>query len=306
MSPRIGLSTPWDLWDLDPEAQRQRLAEIVDAGVDHVFTADHVSFHGGNGTDGIVDMAAVGGMEPRLGVYIGVYLLALRHPLVAARKISSLAKSAPGRVTVGVGVGGEDRHEFEVCEVDPSTRGLRTNAALDIVRRLLAGETVDGDGRFYHFSQGLIRPTPKPSVPLVVGGRSKAALHRTAALGDGWLGAWCTAERFADSVQAIAEDEAALERGTVDWQHGMQVWVGIGDNEADGAEHLAKRMEAFYRVPFKAFAPYSPCGTPTEVGHRLQAYVDAGASVLNITPVGPSRTAELEAIGVIRQMLTSP
>jgi alkanesulfonate monooxygenase SsuD/methylene tetrahydromethanopterin reductase-like flavin-dependent oxidoreductase (luciferase family) len=93
-----------------------------------------------------------------------VYLLALRHPMIAARQIASLAETAPGRLTVGVGVGGEDRHEFEVCEVDPTSRGRRTDVALALVRSLLDGDTVDGDGAFFDFTGGVIRPTPQNSV----------------------------------------------------------------------------------------------------------------------------------------------
>ncbi|MEC8068727.1 MAG: LLM class flavin-dependent oxidoreductase, partial [Actinomycetota bacterium] len=165
---QIGLSAPDDLGRFDPDAQRAALAAIADAGIDHVFTADHVSFIDGSGIDGPVRLAALGALEPRLGLHLGVMLLALRHPLVAARQIATLAEYAPGRVSIGVGVGGEDRHEFEVCEVDPATRGRRTDVELDIVRRLLDGETVDGDGEFFSFEQAQIRPIPRERIPFVV------------------------------------------------------------------------------------------------------------------------------------------
>ena len=103
---QIGLSAPDDLGRFDPDAQRAALAAIADAGIDHVFTADHVSFIDGSGIDGPVRLAALGALEPRLGLHLGVMLLALRHPLVAARQIATLAEYAPGRVSSGVGVGG--------------------------------------------------------------------------------------------------------------------------------------------------------------------------------------------------------
>lgn len=184
---KVGITTPWDLASLSPDEQRSRLDSIADAGIDHVFTADHVSFHDDSGIDGPVRLAALGGMESRLDLYLGVYLLALRHPLVAARQIATLAELAPGRLTVGIGVGGEDRHEIEVCGVDPKTRGRRTDAALAALRRLLDGETVDGDGEFFDFKDGRILPTPTPRVPLIVGGRSNAALERAGRFGDDYL-----------------------------------------------------------------------------------------------------------------------
>ncbi|MCY3650091.1 MAG: LLM class flavin-dependent oxidoreductase, partial [Acidimicrobiaceae bacterium] len=102
----VGVSVPWGLWNLPPDEQRRLLGRIADAGIDHVFTADHVSFRDGSGMDGLVTLAAVGGLEPRLDLLVGVYLLALRHPMVAARQIATLAEAAPGRLTIGVGVGG--------------------------------------------------------------------------------------------------------------------------------------------------------------------------------------------------------
>ena len=301
--PRVGLSTPWDFWDLSAADRGERLASAAEGGLDHVFCADHVSFHGGHGSDGIVQMATIAAIEPRLEVYVGVLLLALRHPVVAARQIVTLAQAAPGRVTIGVGVGGEDRHEFEVCGVDPATRGKRTDVALDIVRRLLDGETVDGDGRFFDFARAEIRPSPSPRVPFVVGGRSDAAVVRAGLLADGWLGTWCSPRRFAEAVGLAESAAAEAGRTGIDWRHGLQVWIGVGETEDDGRTHVAKAMERFYRIPFEPFSRYTPCGTPARIAESLHPYVEAGATTLNLTPVGPDREAELQAAIEIKQLL---
>lgn len=302
MALRVGVSTPWDLWDLSPADQRRRLGDAADAGIDHVFTADHVSFIDGSGIDAMVHLAALAGLEPRLGLHAGVYLLALRHPMVAARQIASLAEVAPGRLMVGVGVGGEDRHEFEVCGVDPATRGRRTDAALAIVRRLLEGEEVDGDGEHFTFEGGRIKPTPRHRVPFVVGGRSDHALRRAAVLGDGWLGAWCSPTRFATGISMI--DELAGDR-EVRWHHGMQLWVGVGADAADGRAHVAEAMERFYRLSFSMFERYTPVGSPDQIAERLAPYVAAGAKVLNLTPCAESPEAGVEAIAEVKRLLTA-
>ncbi len=303
MSLQLGVTTPWDLPELSPDERRERMIEIADAGIDFVFTADHVSFHGGTGIDGLMRMAAVSGMEPRLGLYVGVYLLALRHPMVAARQIAELASFAGDRLTVGVGVGGEDRHEFEVCEVDPATRGRRTDAALVLLRRLLAGETVDGDGEFFHFEAGRIKPVPPHPVPLVVGGRSNAALRRAANLGDGWLAAWCSARRFADGINMIESQDD--DRDTP-WRHGIQLWVGVGEGanpQVDARTHVAERMSRFYKLDFELFAKYTPLGTAEQIAEFLHPYVEAGASTLNLAPCGANRQLELETMAAVKKLL---
>ncbi len=302
MSAAVGLSVPWDLWDLDAAARRDRLGSIADSGIDHLFSADHVSFHDGSGMDAPVLLAALSGIEPRLDLHAGVLLLALRHPMVAARQIATLAQTAPGRVSIGVGVGGEDRHEFEVCGIDPATRGRRTDAALSIVRSLLAGEIVDGDGEFYDFTGGVIRPTPHPQVPFLVGGRSDAALERAGRFGDGWLAAWCSSTRFRQAVDLV-EDRARTPQGG--WRHALQLWVGVGADRAEGRSHVAAGMERFYKIPFERFEKYTPTGNAEQIAEFLRPYVDAGATTLNLTPCGADREAEFETIAEVRSLLSS-
>ena len=296
----VGVSLPWGLWGLPPGEQRWLLGRIADAGIDHVFTADHVSFRDGSGMDGLVTLAALSGLEPGLGLHLGVYLLALRHPMVAARQIATLAEAAPGRLTVGVGVGGDDRHEVEVCDVNPATRGRRTDAALEIVRALLEGRTVDGDGEFFEFRAGKIRPVPEPAVPFLVGGRSDAALQRAGRLGEGWLAAWCSPRRFAVGVAGV--EEAGAERG-VAWQHGLQLWLGAAASRAEGRRHVAAAMERSYRMSFEPFERYTPCGTADDIAEFLQPYVDAGAATLNLTPCGIDRTTEIDTVAEVKQLL---
>ena len=152
-SVRVGVTPGIDIWSR-PWDERRKVVELVaDAGIDHVFFADHVSFRVGHGHDGMVVAAGVANLHPTLGIYIGVYLLPLRHPIPVARQLANLAEMAPGRISFGVGVGGDDRHEVEICGVDPRTRGRRTDESLDILQRLLAGQTVDHSGEFFSFEQ---------------------------------------------------------------------------------------------------------------------------------------------------------
>ena len=151
-------------------------------------------------------------------------------------------------------------------------------------RALLDGRTVDGDGEFFRFRDGKIRPVPDPPVPLVVGGRSNAALERAGRLGDGWLAAWCLPRRFAEGVARV--EEVGAGRG-VDWQHGLQLWLGVGESPAEGRSYVAETMERFYRMSFEPFERYTPCGTAADVAGFLQPYVDAGGGDAEPHPLRP-------------------
>ena len=296
---RVGLSTPANFWSRTLDEKQSAMSAIFDQGIDHLFMADHVSFRDGSGTDGFVEVAALSQLHPLLGVMISIYLLPLRHPLPVARQLATMNKVAQGRMLFGVGIGGEDRHEIEVCGVDPATRGRRTNESLGILRTLMRGEPVTIRGEFFQLEEALIKPAIAPEIPIIVGGRSNAALKRVGRYGDGWMGAWCSVKRFQSALGLI--DEAAKQSGRdfVTWQHGYQPWVGVGDSVAQAKRLVSAAMESFYKVPFEQFEKYTPCGTPDDIANALAPYVEAGASILNLKVVAGSDHDSIAAAGAI-------
>jgi alkanesulfonate monooxygenase SsuD/methylene tetrahydromethanopterin reductase-like flavin-dependent oxidoreductase (luciferase family) len=286
------------------ERRRALLGRARKVGLDHVFVADHISFYNGFGLDGMIQAATIAALEPDLDVHIGVYLLALRHPLPIARQIASLCESAPGRLVLGVGVGGEDRHEIEICGVDPRTRGRRTNETLIALHGLLSGRPTSHHCEFFDFDDALILPAPDPPIRIVIGGRADAAIERAAKLGDGWLGVWCSPRRFAEVVRQI---ESAGRSRTIprprEWDHGLQVWVGLGDDRDRARKRLAKAMEGMYQIPFERFERYSPYGSAAEIASELMPYVEAGCRHLNVMPIADSTEAAIEGVAEIRERL---
>ena len=278
------------------EVAKPLLERAAAGGLDHVFVADHLSFRVGLGMDGLVQAALVAGLEPRLEVMVGVYLLALRHPVAVARQIATLSQAAPGRLRFGVGVGGEDRHEIEVCGVDPTTRGARTDASLEALCALLGGKPVSRNNEFFAFEEAWIDPAPDPPVPILVGGRSGAALRRAARYAQGWLAAFVSPRRFEEACGEVAEHAQALGRRDAPTQHGLQVWVGIDDEPARARERLAHAMHGFYRIPFEPFERYSPFGSIDTVADRLADYARAGCRGFNVMPVASSREREIDAV----------
>jgi alkanesulfonate monooxygenase SsuD/methylene tetrahydromethanopterin reductase-like flavin-dependent oxidoreductase (luciferase family) len=287
-----------------PHAERRaRLEHVAGVGLDYVFVADHISFHTGFGMDGLIQAATAAALEPTLGIHIGVYLLALRHPVPVARQIASLCESAPGRLVLGIGVGGEDRHEIKICGVDPATRGRRTNECLKVLRGLLSGKSTDFSGEFFQLENGLIRPAPDPAVPILIGGRSDAAIRRAARLGDGWLGVWCSPRRYAEVLSQIEERASEAGRKPMPQQHGLQIWVGAGKTRDAARARLAARMESMYRIPFERFEKYSPYGEPSEIAEFLSHYVEAGAGHFNIMAVAENSQEAVDACAEIKSQL---
>ncbi|MEE3173713.1 MAG: LLM class flavin-dependent oxidoreductase [Pseudomonadota bacterium] len=283
MTLKFGLATPSNLWSLDWSQRQQTLSGIVASGFDHIFMADHVSFRDGSGTDGFVEVASLSQLNPDIGVMISIYLLPLRHPLPVARQLASMARIAPGRMIFGVGIGGEDRHELEVCGVDPKRRGVRANESLEIIKGLLSGDSVTFSGLEFAVADAVIKPKPRIPIPVLVGGRSDAALTRAAKFSEGWIGVWCSAKRFADAVDIVRDEAQAVGRSQVDWCHGYQPWVGVDLKSSKKAFDAVKQgMERFYHIPFEKFERYTPSGTPAEVAEQLAPYVKAGCRLFNL------------------------
>jgi alkanesulfonate monooxygenase SsuD/methylene tetrahydromethanopterin reductase-like flavin-dependent oxidoreductase (luciferase family) len=285
-------------------ALRTVLARAEEAGVDHLCVGDHVSFFVGAGTDGLTTATALLAAQDELPVYVAVYLLPLRHPVTVARQLATIAELAPGRLTLGVGIGGEDPHEIEICGVDPKTRGRRMDETLQILRGLAGGEPLSFDGEFFSLHDALILPAPSPPVPLIVGGRSDAAVRRAAHLGDGWAGIWVSPRRYRDVCEQIAGMAADRGRDATTFEHALNVWCGFASTREAARKPLAAQMQDFYQMPFEPFERSSPYGTPEAVAEFLYPYIEAGCSRLNVIPCADDVDTAIGAVGELRKLLS--
>lgn len=298
----IGIAAPMPR-DADVTRARHVVEEVAAAGIDHLVVGDHVTFHGGFGIDGLVHATLLLAQHPEIEVHTSVYLLPLRHPVPVARQLSTISTFAPGRLALGVGIGGEDRHEVSSCGVDPRTRGRRMDECLHIVRELQSGAPVTFTGEFFDLDDVVIDPAPAPPIPLIVGGRSSAAVRRAGRLGDGWLGIWVSPERFAAAVDDADQEAERAGRPDVAWRHGMTVWCGFGSTPAEGSTAVAPVMEHIYRLPFDRFTRYVPCGTPADVADALGPYVDAGCRSFNLLAHAADPTSVAPAAAEVRRIL---
>ncbi len=301
--PRVGIV----LRQEDVEAHGRALPllteRIAAAGIDHVTVGDHVSFADGHGADGLVQATALLCSHPSLPVETGVYVITLRHPALVARQIATLSSIAPGRFTLGLGIGGDDPRELELCDVDPSTRGLRGTEAIELLRAFMSGREVSFSGRFFEVRKGAIRPAPEPTPKIVIGGRADAALKRAGRLGDAWIGVWVTPQRFAEAVARFAEAATEEGRESDGAEHVLQLWAGFGRDPRSARRTLEPVMERAYGIPAERFERYVPCGRPEEVASALTPYLEAGARKINLVPEGEGLEAGIEAIGAVREHL---
>jgi len=167
--------------------------------------------------DPFVAIPAMAAVTERLKFFTNVLKLGIRDPLLVAKTVSSAAAMADGRVGLGVGLSWIPE-EFKWLGKDMSTRGARTNEAIEIIRLVMSGEFVEYHGKHYDFDRLIVRPVPTQPVPIYVGGLSEPGLKRAARLADGWISVANTLEEIAGVVPRLAELRAEYGRADVPFE----------------------------------------------------------------------------------------
>jgi len=136
--------------------------------------------------DPFVLMAAMGAVTEKLRFTTFVVKLPIRHPVLVAKQLASVASLTGGRVGFGVGTSPWPE-DFEITGVEWKNRGKRMDEMIEIIRGLLTGEYYEFHGKCFDIPSIKICPVPKAPVPLLIGGHSEPALKRAARVGDGWM-----------------------------------------------------------------------------------------------------------------------
>jgi probable F420-dependent oxidoreductase len=256
-------------------------------GFDSVWTGEHMLFHGPV-TDGLITLAAFAGMTSRIKIGSAINLLPLRPPVVVAKAVSTLDVVSKGRFLFGVGVGGEFPKEFEACGVPHHERGQRANETIDICRKLWTEEHVTYAGKIFqlHDITMLPKPVQPGGPPIIVSGRSEAALRRAARRGDGYMPYLFTPERYADGLTTIFELADQRQRDMSRFTPYMFVFTAIGDTHEEAHRLAAEKLSRRYNQPFNHLVErYCALGTPQECVARLQRFVEAGARHFILSPL---------------------
>jgi probable F420-dependent oxidoreductase len=227
-------------------------------------------------------LAAIAGRTRRIKFGVNVVSVAMRDPVLLAKQCATVDVLSEGRLLPGFGIGSPRGPEWTAMHLDASTRGRRTDEALEIIARLWTGEALDYAGRFFQLTKCSIAPVPvQPDLPMWIGGSSDAAIRRTAKVGTGWQAGAETPETVG---QVIAGIKAALvETGrTIDEDHyGAAFAFRFGSWDDPGMAKVAASYQARTgRDAREAFA----VGDAATVLARLAEYVEVGASKFILRP----------------------
>ncbi|MBE4741950.1 MULTISPECIES: TIGR03619 family F420-dependent LLM class oxidoreductase [Streptomyces] len=230
---------------------------------DHILPPDEYGPVYGGVLEPLVTMGWLAATTSRIRFGTSVLVLPLRSPFVVAKQVATLHELSGGRITLGVGIGWEQR-EFAAVGAEFKNRAGRTDEAIALLRHLFRVGRGPFEGHWYGFETGVFEPRPDREVPLMTGGVTDAALRRAARYADVWQGVGLDPTAFGERLAFLRTrtDGRTVSPGTrMDW-HGPDRTAGEAARtavafQAAGAEHLAvhfgppdgyeRRMAAFAR-----------------------------------------------------------
>lgn len=194
------------------------------------------------------------------------------HPLDIAAQTALLADVARADVYIGLARGGW-LSDHGISEIKPAIQAIRES--IEIIRRLLAGESAAYDGQIYQIAEHVRAPYPLPAddIPLLIGtwGRKLAALAGELA-DEVKIGGSANPDVIpviADYI-AVGEEQVGRERGSVSLAIGA---VSVIDADRECARWTARKSVSLYLPIVSRLDP--TIEIDPQLMARVQAHVQA-------------------------------
>lgn len=218
--------------------------------------------------DPLIWLAFAAAAAPTMRLGTCILIVPQRNPLVLAKELATLDRLAGGRLELGIGVGWM-REEFDALDVPWPRRGARTDEYIAAMRALWRGPRAEFHGEFVDFAPVTCSPRPvQPSIPLLVGGDTEAAIRRAVRLADGYFPGEGDVARLASLIERVrvAADAAGRDPSTIE----INATFGghLGDPLA-GVDELTALGVGRVMVPAFTFAGPGGLDRLDEFGDRV-------------------------------------
>jgi F420-dependent oxidoreductase-like protein len=258
------------------------------AGFDAVWLDDHLLSDEGDWRspklEGWAALAAIASLTTRVRLGHLVVANTFRNPGLTAKLATTLDHLSGGRFLLGLG-GGWFEREHDAFGLDFGTgfgeRLDRLEEAASLIRRLLDGERVTSEGRFYRLRDAVCEPRPiQARLPILIGGSGRTKTLRTVARhADLWNG-YGSPERIAEVSGWLRERCAEEGRAFDSIMRTVVVEVVIRNTAAAAraADTALLRRQGIRRQHAADDPEWTPliAGPPGLVADRIRPYVDLG------------------------------
>ena len=219
----------------------------------------------------------------RLGT--SVIVAPLRNPIQLAKSLGSLDHMSRGRLTVGLGLGGNP-NDIPPYGFSSEKRVGRFTEIIGVMKALWTQPEVHFQGEFWQLDGLKMEPKPlqKPHPPIWLGARHINALRRAVRHGDGWMGAGSS--DTASFVTAVDQTKMYLEEADRDpgsFTISKRVYVAV-DNDEDRAEGRLKEWFGKRYGNADMASQVSVWGSTAKVTEKLAKVTEAGAEMVLLNP----------------------
>jgi alkanesulfonate monooxygenase SsuD/methylene tetrahydromethanopterin reductase-like flavin-dependent oxidoreductase (luciferase family) len=260
-----------------PEWWLESARRLEAAGYRAVWAWDHF-VGGGDKTVPVVEqwtiLAAAAGATNRIRIGSFISNVMNRHPAVVARMASTLQAASGGRLTLGIGIGGNaaEHRAYGIDFPDVPERADRLEEAIEVIKVLWTGGPVTRPSPHYPLVEAHAFPVPDPAPRILVGAASPRGLRIAAKGADGWAAEIDDFERL---LPTYLEALAATGKTRQD------AWVAVGFGSGkSGKDALAG--SPWVEAPREAWERYADAGAdevvvPARTAADIDALVNATA-----------------------------
>ncbi len=285
------------------------------AGWDSLWIDDHLLADEGDPTDGKLEgwttLAALAVLTTRARLGLLVAANTFRPPGLTAKLATTLDQLSDGRAVLGIG-GGWFAREHEAFGIDFGSgfgeRLDRLDEAVGLIRRLLDGETVTHDGRFYRMDEASCEPRPiQTRLPILIGGSGPTkTLRTTARYADLWNG-YGEPTRIGEVSEVLRErcDEVGRPFEAIERTVTLHAVIRDTREEADAAwAVIARRHGLEGRVGSDGTdRGLTVGGSAAEVADFVDGYRRIGVSEVIVVFRDPFDHETIDRIGEVRAAL---
>lgn len=192
---KIGIGLPTQIRDFDPAVIPQWAASAEQAGFSSLATLGRTAYPGAMDTAALAGAAAATSTIPLTST---VMLATVWPPVLFAKEMATIDAMSGGRLTLGLGIGGNRPDDFVVEGLPARGLGKRIDNDLQVYQSVWRGEPVGG-------GVNAAVPTGTRAIPMMFGGMVPAAFKRMARWGEGYIAGSLPAEAVAPFFESATQ-----------------------------------------------------------------------------------------------------
>lgn len=225
-----------------------------------------------------------------------LFLMPLWNPVLLAEQVGTLASIHSGRFIIQAALGGGTA-EYAGLGADMRYRPSLFEESFDIVRRLLAGETVSANHRF-RFEDARVSPRPVEPVEFWSASVGDPAIDRGARMMDGWI-AW-TSHTYDEAAERLAlYNERCTVYNRTPTAVAIRRDIFVAANE-DEAEIIRERTSEGYRGGFNPAALV--IGTIPQVAASFRRYAELGFTDVIVRHIVDDQAMVLASLARLKEV----